>query len=231
MFGGFDERCPHDLAAWQEQLEQTGEEYLADQVAVLAHKQRLIGAQIGNLQIVQGIDKAIAHLEGRGVRRKFIRGLPRKQVEAEVMDVGQKQRSATAVISTRSSDRMNDVMESRGCDLTHYSKNPTVLALHNQEDKYPVGKARNPLTRELAVTVEANRIISTCFFSKHAEAQQVFELVRDEVLIGASVGFNPLEWERLGEDGCHYTKWELLEWSWVSVPANGECVLVSWEER
>ena len=44
------------------------------------------------------------------------------------------------------------------------------------------------------------------------------------LLRAASIGFRPLESSPNGRGGLSFTRWELLEWSLVAVPANAEAV-------
>jgi phage head maturation protease len=122
-------------------------------------------------------------------------------------------------ISTKSTDRDEDVMEPMGCDLTNYRNNPVVLFAHDYSS-LPVGKS-------LRESIYPEYIESEVEFAPTGFAQDCRKLCEGGFLKAASVGFNGVEFDQIPESrwGKHYTKWELLEWSIVPVPANPTCLI------
>jgi len=122
-------------------------------------------------------------------------------------------------ISTKSSDRDEDVLEPMGCDLTNYRNNPVVLFAHDYSS-LPVGKS-------LRESIYPEYIESEVEFAPTGFAQDCRKLCEGGFLKAASVGFNGVEFDQIPESrwGKHYTKWELLEWSIVPVPANPSCLI------
>jgi phage head maturation protease len=122
-------------------------------------------------------------------------------------------------ISTKSTDRDEDVMEPMGCDLTNYRNNPVVLFAHDYSSP-PIGKS-------LRESIYPEYIESEVQFAPTAFAQDCKKLCEGGFLNAASVGFNGIEAEPIPESkwGKHYKKWELLEWSIVPVPANATCLI------
>jgi hypothetical protein len=66
--------------------------------------------------------------------------------------------------------------------------------------------------------------------------EQVFDLVKQKIVRGASIGFNPIDAvrrERADGDtspsGFIVKVWDLLEWSFVSVPMNPGCTVLTQE--
>jgi phage head maturation protease len=117
-------------------------------------------------------------------------------------------------ISTKSMDRDEDIMEPMGCDLTNYRANPVVLFAHNYQSP-PIGKS-------IRESIYPEFIESEVEFAPTDFAQDCKKLCEGGFLNAASVGFNGIESEPVqgSKWGKHYTKWELLEWSVVPVPAN-----------
>lgn len=153
--------------------------------------------------------------------------------------------SVTLPISTMGKDRMGDVVMPRGCipHLKNYQRNPRVFFSHRSSD-HPIGSARNPDTGELALSVQDDKIVSTCYFhGETAESDVIFRLVKRKELQAASIGFLPVLAALLkqGEDEApektpdgerlisikpfiplRFLEWDLTEWSIVPIPANPE---------
>jgi phage head maturation protease len=125
---------------------------------------------------------------------------------------------ATVVISHRSIDRTGDLVEPAGLDTANFARNPTVLLNHGKDYALPIGRAVDPAGR-LTVKPEKDRVVATTYFAPTREGEQVFELVSQGFLNGASIGFTPLEAKPLARGGQHYLRWELLEYSHVTTPA------------
>jgi HK97 family phage prohead protease len=120
-------------------------------------------------------------------------------------------------ISTSAPDRDGDVLIPSGCDLANYRKNPIVLFGHDYE-ALPVGST----TR---IDVRADGLVASWqWLSGDDRAQRVRNAYEQGALRAASVGFRPVQSSPRMEGGKLYSKWELLEWSLVPVPANPEAV-------
>ncbi|HWB15902.1 MAG TPA: HK97 family phage prohead protease [Vicinamibacterales bacterium] len=121
---------------------------------------------------------------------------------------------ARLTITTQHEDREGDVLIPEGAILDAYRENPIVLFSH---DHYSI-----PVGRTTSLDVIPGRGIRADFvwLKNDPDADRVRNAFEQGVLNAASVGFRPLAWDPLGTGGYRYTKWELLEWSIVSVPAN-----------
>jgi len=145
----------------------------------------------------------------------------------------------TFVISTSEVDRDGDILEPSGVQIENYMKNPQVLWAHDYRS-HPIGRA----TR---LQVAKSVIESDVEFAPTAFAQETKMLLDLGFLPASSVGFLPMEWKirdpnqsfsttqddidagvtRRIKKGYHFTKWELLEWSIVPVPANPGALIVA----
>lgn len=130
------------------------------------------------------------------------------------------------VISTRNKDRDGDVIE-QVWELANYNqevkgeRSGPVLVNHDSMS-LPAGKGY--------AWLEDGKLMSGVKFATDIDTydigKTVAELVKQNFLKNASVGFIPLEWEKLeDEDGDGWPSYrflrnELLEWSVVNVPAN-----------
>jgi hypothetical protein len=111
------------------------------------------------------------------------------------------------VITTENLDRYQEVIKLDGWELEHYKNNPVVLWGHDYR-QLPIGIATD-------IRIENGKMIATGKFAAHDFAQTVRQLYDAGIMRATSVGF--IEKER---EGNLITKAELLEFSFVSIPAN-----------
>ena len=128
-----------------------------------------------------------------------------------------------ATMTTGNLDREGDVIAPGGWSLDAYMKNPVVLWGHDHKS-LPVGR----VTR---ITPTPNGLAARIQFPPEgvsARADEVRRLVKEGFLSSVSVGFRPLKSApnrtRVGMD---YHEQELLELSFVSVPANADAVVTA----
>ena len=143
----------------------------------------------------------------RGIRRatspvttKFLGGVGERQVRV--------------VASDATPDRMGDVLDPAGCDLRNYYKNPVVLAQHD---------SGQPIARCSDIAVRGGQVVATIEFPPAGTSDRSDEylaLLKAGILGAVSVGFLPIEFRPRAGGGFLFTKWEILELSVVSVPAN-----------
>ncbi len=124
------------------------------------------------------------------------------------------------VISSSTQDRDGDILMPSGALLDDYRKNPIVLWAHDYRG-LPLGKCPR-------IEVVGTQLQADVAFASTEFAQQVRGLIDEGILRGASVGFQPLEWEYLSDGmGKRFTKWTLLEWSICALPSNPEALAVA----
>lgn len=118
------------------------------------------------------------------------------------------------VISTNDVDRSGEIVDQNGWDLTHYKNNPVVLWGHDYYS-LPIGVCDELTVRTVGTKQE---LVAKGRFAPEAAnpfAQQVRRLYDAGMMRTTSVGFIAHEME-----GNTITKAELLEFSFVPVPAN-----------
>jgi hypothetical protein len=139
------------------------------------------------------------------------------------------ERKVIFTISKEVKDRDGDILRAGGVDFTNYMKNPVFLSFHNSRE-FPLGK----VTR---FWVEGNAVKAEVYFPTIEELSSDKDSVSEKaklvdftyhcyktgMLNAVSVGFIPLEWTET-KTGYDITKWELLEFSAVAVPANQDAI-------
>jgi hypothetical protein len=142
-----------------------------------------------------------------------------KQTVATVVSATATGDEPSMLITTNALDRTRDIVEPEGCDYAPCKLNPVVGYGHFQEEPLPVGS-----TTRLDL-VPGKGIRATWKWLKNdAFADRVRNAFEQGILRAASIGFLPIEPESNGQGGFRFTKWQLLEWSLVAVPANPDAV-------
>lgn len=139
-------------------------------------------------------------------------------------------------ISVNVVDRDKEVVDPKGAILDNYRKNPVVLYNHNTNIP-PIGK-------NLWIRTSEDGIVAKTQFASTEFAKDIQRLFEGGYLNAFSIRFIPLDWEEVtirearakgikipeaigysDDDVVRvYTKWELLEYSVVPIPANPEAV-------
>ena len=146
-------------------------------------------------------------------------------------------RAVQARISVAVADRDGDVVMADGCDWSDYQKNPVVMLGHDYWS-LPVGKCAGLARDTEAITAK------TVFASRPTDypadkewiPDTLLSLFKQRVLSAFSVGFMPMQMreatardrEAYGEQ-CRriISKWKLLEYSVVPIPANQDAVALA----
>jgi len=126
--------------------------------------------------------------------------------------------------SHESPDRVGDIIEVDGWQLTDFKKNPVFLWSHDN--------FRPPIGRVAKVTPEGKELLASVIFdSDDAFAAEVEGKYRRGIMRAVSVGFRPIEFEEIPRKasdephmmsmgGIRFKKQELLELSAVTIPAH-----------
>ena len=124
------------------------------------------------------------------------------------------------IVSTEDRDRQGEVVSMDGWDLSFYKTNPVVLWAHDYSGQ-PIA-----VCTEIGPEVVngKNCLVASGKFAPTDEGQQLRKLYEGGFLTTTSVGFIPKEFDQ--ETGT-ITKQELLEFSFVPVPANPFAVSLS----
>lgn len=140
-------------------------------------------------------------------------------IESEIREANDSERSIVHFISTETTDRYGDVVRVNGMDDTSYSKNPIVLWGHDSKSM-PIGKS---LWRKQSEKDGVKGILAKTQFADTQMGNDVYGLWKGGFINASSIGFIPSEYTPL-DKGYDFTKWELLEYSIVPIPANPDAL-------
>jgi HK97 family phage prohead protease len=147
----------------------------------------------------------------------------RQSFPSRIRSLGE--REIEAIIMTGGLARDGYILVPQGGDLESYRRNPIVLAYHNPT--LPVGRAANIVISN----TDIRALIVFAPLGAAETADEVCRLVKAGVISTLSIGFiirdgDPLDPKR-PYGGKRITNWELLEVSFVSVPADTNAVVIA----
>lgn len=151
----------------------------------------------------QELIKIYSENAAKALRDSIEKLTPKKKVKGEG--------SFEVVATTEGIDRDGEVIKVSGWNFDNYYKNPVLLWGHDYSS-LPIGAVTELIT-------EGGQVVARGVFAKSEFAQEVRSLYDDGFLKTVSVGFIPYE-----RNGAVITKAELLELSFVSVPANPDAL-------
>jgi HK97 family phage prohead protease len=168
-------------------------------------------------------DAANAFAEKLGIKAEDVEFI-RKGIVPSDTQFEEGERAAVSYITTKDVDRDGEIVEPFGVDLEAYRKNPVVLFGHNYSE-LPIGK-------NLWIKSDDRGLIAKTQYASHEFAQKVYEYRKEGMPLAQSIGFIPIKWEDNTDKSNkswsrRYTKWHLLEYSDVPVPANPEAVAIA----
>jgi HK97 family phage prohead protease len=146
--------------------------------------------------------------------------MKRKFLPTAAKTDGLGERQVRVIVSTPDVDRAGDIVIADGVDLSSYKANPIVLWNHSAE--CPVAKCVDIAVKNGAIEA----LVQFPPEGDDAEADKLYLRIKNGVVNAASIGFNPLKAEPIKGAGLKYTACELMEFSFVSVPANAEALVV-----
>lgn len=119
-------------------------------------------------------------------------------------------------------DREGEIISIDGWDLANFKRNPILLWSHNPFEPM-IGRANNIRMRSMGgkkkLTFEPE------FHRKTELSQSIADLVEGGWMKTVSVGFRPFQ-----KEGNKYTKQEMLEISFVNIPANPEATQLAYSK-
>lgn len=147
--------------------------------------------------------------------------MEKNYIEATVEKAKGNEADFIAVASTAKEDRHGEVVSVDGWNIDNFKKNPVLLWAH---DHYNPAVGTATKTWIEGKGKRAKLMIEGKLNEATELARAVKELVKDGTIRTMSVGFRALEME-----GNTFTNQELLEVSFVNVPANSQAMITAYK--
>jgi HK97 family phage prohead protease len=136
----------------------------------------------------------------------------------EIKQVDEDARIITGMATTPTADRMNDVVEPMGAQF----KLPIALLWQHRSDE-PIGHVTHA-----KVTKAGIEIVAQIAKGVTAEIDRAWSLIKAGLVPGLSIGFKAIEHEFIPETkGIRFKKWDWLELSAVTIPANSTATITT----
>lgn len=164
--------------------------------------------------------------DGKAPQTRNVAGeIQRAYMRIEIKEFDDKTRRFKGIATTSTPDRMEDVVDADGAEF----KLP-IAFLHQHDSSRPVGnidKAKK-VGKEWQVEGYVDNPGSDAPETIRERMGTAWYELSHGLVRGLSIGFNPKEYSFIKETGgIHFTRWEWLELSMVTIPANAEAVITS----
>ncbi|MEN5181766.1 HK97 family phage prohead protease [Comamonas testosteroni] len=133
-------------------------------------------------------------------------------------------RTFTGIASTVTPDRSGDIVEPKGAQF----KLPIpLLWQHDHSD--PIGWITSAKVTDKGIEVNGEVADVEEVGPLKDRLAMAWQMLKSGLVRGLSIGFNVIEYRRIDTDarGLHFSKWEWLELSAVTIPANQEASITA----
>ena len=133
-------------------------------------------------------------------------------------------RTFTGIASTVTPDRSGDIVEPKGAQF----KLPIPL-LWQHDSRDPIGWITSAKITDKGIEIEGEVADVEEDGPLKTRLAMAWQMLKSKLVRGLSIGFNSIEYKRIEGDsfGLHFTKWEWLELSVVTIPANQEASITA----
>lgn len=159
--------------------------------------------------VIEKNEEAVKQIEDQVEQKSYAHITKARALDRGVVEV---------IVATNSEDRHGEILDIKGLDVKNYMKHRSVLLFHDQ-NSFPVGK-----TLSLKKTPDGSQLIAQVQLAidEYPVANQLYRLVLGEYFNTVSIAFIPKEL-----DQNVWTRSEMVEFSFVPVPANAEALVVA----
>jgi uncharacterized protein len=141
----------------------------------------------------------------------------------EMKELDDDKRVLTGIASTPSTDRMDDIVEPKGAVF----KLPLPFLLQHRHDQ-PIGHVTRAAVKStgIEVTVQIAKVDEPGKLKDRLD--EAWQSIKAGLVRGMSIGFRAIESAEIENSwGRRFTKWEWMELSAVTVPANADATIQS----
>lgn len=144
--------------------------------------------------------------------------LAQLQINEKEYDDSDESYKFTVVMTSETIDRYTEILKADGMEYENFMKNPVILADH----RYLVGNIIGKAVKIYFDAENSRRICEGIFSKTNPLAKIARDLYNEGMLKAVSVGLIPKQ--RAENDRDIVVRWELLELSFVAVPANPDAL-------
>lgn len=138
----------------------------------------------------------------------------------EVKAINEDKREIVGIASTPSTDRMGDIVEPQGAVF----KLPIPL-IWQHDHSQPIGYVTEAKVTAKGIEFKAELVKVDQPSQLAARLEEAWQSILTGLVRGLSIGFRPIEYSYLDDNGIRFTKWEWFELSVVTIPANADCTI------
>lgn len=135
-----------------------------------------------------------------------------------VKAINEDKREITGIASTPSTDRMGDIVEPKGAVF----KLPIPLLWQHDHDE-PIGNVTEARVTDEGIEIKATLVQVDQPSQLAARLEEAWQSIKSGLVRGLSIGFRPIEYNFIDDNGIRFTSWEWFELSAVTIPANADC--------
>lgn len=140
----------------------------------------------------------------------------------EVKAVSEDERVITGIATTPTPDRMGDILEPLGAE---FAAEIPALWQHNHHE--PVGHVTLGKATAKGIPFVIRMVLTDEPGALKDRLDEAWQSVKLKLVKAVSVGFRALEYALMEGGGVRFLKFEILELSLVTVPANADCTITS----
>ena len=139
-----------------------------------------------------------------------------------VKSVQEDAREIRGVATTPSPDRYGDIVDPLGVQF----KNPLPLLWQHRADQ-PIGTVTfdKPTRDGIGFVAKLARVEGPAGLANRID--EAWASVKAGLVRAVSIGFRPIEYAFMKDEGTHFLKSEVLELSLVTIPANADCTITT----
>lgn len=140
----------------------------------------------------------------------------------EVKTIDEGQRTIRGIATTPSVDRIGDVIDPLGVKFT----NPMPFLWQHNHDQ-PIGTVSFDTPTKDGVNFEATLPLIDQEGTLRDRIDEAWQSIKAGLVRAVSIGFRPLEYAFIENNGIRYDEIEVYELSAVTIPANSEALITS----
>ncbi|NIG13013.1 phage major capsid protein [Pantoea sp. Al-1710] len=131
--------------------------------------------------------------------------------------VNENTRTITGIATTPTPDRYGDIVMPDGAQF-----NLPIPLLWQHDHLSPIGQVTSARVTDAGIEIKAQLAQADAPSQLAARLDEAWQSIRLGLVKGLSIGFRPIEYSYLDDDGIRFSSWEWYELSVVTVPANAE---------